>query len=154
MAINASQLRRLIIEPALRAINLYSPAAEELVLGTACQESLCGEYLAQVRGPALGIFQMEPATYRDIWSNFLPSKPSTLAALRELAADATPPPDLMVHDLRFAAAMCRVFYLRVPEGLPAQGDIEGMARYWKKYYNTVKGAGKPEEFVRNWRRFV
>ncbi len=50
--------------------------------------------------------------------------------------------------------MARVHYLRVPEPLPAPGDIEGLARYWKAHFNTPAGAGTPAGFVANWRRYV
>ena len=39
VALDASQLRKLVIQPALSEIELWSPAAEELVLGTAIVES-------------------------------------------------------------------------------------------------------------------
>ena len=60
----ATQLREQVIAPALAKIDLFSPEAVALVLGTACVESQCGEYIKQMgKGPALGIFQIEPATY-------------------------------------------------------------------------------------------
>jgi len=40
-----------------------------LLLATAAIESDCGYYIKQVNGPALGIWQMEPATHDDIWEN-------------------------------------------------------------------------------------
>ena len=39
VALDASQLRTLVIQPALSEIELWSEAAEELVLGTAIVES-------------------------------------------------------------------------------------------------------------------
>lgn len=43
----AVQLKDLVIQPALEKIELYSPEAVALVLGTACVESQCGEFLRQ-----------------------------------------------------------------------------------------------------------
>ena len=40
MALDAKQLRELVIRPALMEIELWSEAAEELVLGTAIVESV------------------------------------------------------------------------------------------------------------------
>ena len=55
------QLKELI-ERVLRKVNLYSDAAVDLLMLTAAQESACGKYIRQLgNGPALGIFQMEPA---------------------------------------------------------------------------------------------
>jgi len=36
--------------------------------------------------------------------------------------------------------------------LPQAGDLAAMAAYWKKFYNTPLGAGKPEQFVAKWRK--
>ena len=51
---------------------LVSQEAENLLMGTAAQESALGEYIRQLgNGPALGIFQMEPETFDDIVRNYL-----------------------------------------------------------------------------------
>lgn len=158
MGINAAQLREYVIRPALEEIGLYSMAAEELVLGTAAHESHCGTYLHQVRGPALGIFQMEPATYRDIWNNWLSGQGELADDLRRMVGapvrEAAPHPDTMIWHLRFAAAMCRVFYRRIKAPLPGPGDLAGQAAYWKKYYNTHLGKGTTDQYASAWRNLV
>jgi hypothetical protein len=169
--IDPTQLRELIVRPALECINLWSPAAEDLVMGTAAVESHCGRYLKQVGGgPALGIFQMEPATHDDIWKNYLrhcvnlagkvaglssEDEESLCTAMRRDASwapwrDYVPDAGEMVWNLAYAAAMARVHYRRSPEPLPAAGDVQGMARLWKKVYNTPAGAGTVEKFIRSW----
>ena len=40
---------------------------------------------------------------------------------------------------------CRLKYWRVPKRMPNTG--EGMAKYWKKYYNTHLGSGHVEDFM-------
>lgn len=72
---NKKQLRDLI-KRVLVALDLHSESAENLLIGTAAQESALGEYIRQLgNGPALGIFQMEPATFKDIVQNYLQYKP-------------------------------------------------------------------------------
>ena len=44
--------------------------------------------------------------------------------------------------------MARIKYWRVPKKLPVENDIEGMAKYWKDYYNTSLGKGTPEKFIK------
>lgn len=61
---------------------------------------------------------------------------------------------VMVYNLRFAAAMCRAHYSRVKEPLPDANDLFELGRYWKKYYNTEKGAGTVDEFVSNYLRYI
>ena len=75
---NPKQLRELVIRPTLHALGMWSQAAEDLMLGTACQESHCGKYIRQVGCSgnigAFGIWQMEIATARDIYDNYLQNK--------------------------------------------------------------------------------
>lgn len=141
-----------VIRPALGAINLYSENAEQLLLGTALQESLL-IYTKQIGGPALGYFQMEPATHDDIWLNFLKYKRDLAQLIVNVAGEA-PDAALLETNHLYAAAMCRAHYLRAPAKLPAYGDVVGMANYWKQYYNTPLGAGKPEEFLDKWHKYV
>ena len=145
-----------VIQPVLKAMDLYSLAAEELLLGTAVQESLDFTYRTQIGGgPAKSYFQMEPATHDDIWNNFLCYK-SALAdkVIATLTApDANKLEELENNDF-YAAAMARVHYYRVPKALPDAGDVTGQARYWKQYYNTVLGKGEVSEYVEKWRLYV
>ena len=56
-----------LIKRVLRGQNLpRKQSAIDLLLGTAAQESAFGTYLRQVNGPALGAFQMEPATFKSV----------------------------------------------------------------------------------------
>ncbi|MBF0455209.1 MAG: hypothetical protein HQL72_10395 [Magnetococcales bacterium] len=128
--------------------------AEALLLGTAAQESALGRYLRQLgSGPALGVFQMEPATYRDIWQNYLAYQPRIVQRLA-VRWPREPEPEEMVTDLLLAAVMCRLHYRRVARALPDEQDVAGLAAYWKRYYNTVLGAGTEAEFRQNWRSHV
>lgn len=153
--INAGQLRTLIIEPVLIQLDLFSPVAVNLLLGTAAQESHMGTYIKQIgKGPALGIYQMEPATYKDIWDNFLKYKPTLEERVSQFAI-MQPDHDEMVGNMYFATAMARVHYWRVRERLPANpNDVAALARYWKRYYNTPLGAGTESEFIANYKKYV
>jgi len=147
------QFRELIIKPALSVVGGFTPAAEQLVLGTALQESRL-EFIKQLGGgPALGLFQMEPATYEDIWNNYLKFRKDLSDKVKTLAAPTTadhPSPNELIGNMWYAAAMCRIHYMRVSDPLPKAGDIPGMAAYWKEFYNTIQGAGTEEEFEENW----
>lgn len=149
--IQISHFRSLVIRPALEAIGLYSPEAAELLLGTALQESaLC--YLKQINGPALGVFQMEPATHDDIHINFLAHRQPLADKVLTLCPD--PHAQVMAGNMLYAAAMARIHYLRVPDALPKVGNLEGQAAYWKQHYNTPKGRGAVDEYIDNWRLFI
>lgn len=152
MTIQAKQLRDYIIRPVLAGIGLYSQAAEDLVFGTAMQESGGLTYIQQLAGgPAVGLYQMEPKTHDDVWQNFL--------AYRTLLADKVSGYKIQVMsvidqlhgNLYYATAMCRVHYYRQPQALPSAGDIAGYARYWKEHYNSAGGAGTVEQYVANYK---
>lgn len=64
------------IRPAFTTLAEGGLAAEELLFGTAIQESLLIHRQQLGGGPALGLFQMETATHN--WNNYLKS-PSELA---------------------------------------------------------------------------
>lgn len=133
----------------LEAAWLDSVSAQDLLLGTAAQESHFGKYVTQMgNGPARGVFQMEGPTYnwiRDKYAKKYPFLHGT--TVDDLAYDSG-------EGLDLAIIMCRLRYFVVPKPLPVAGDIEAYAAYWKKWYNTPLGAGKPEEFVRNYARYV
>ena len=137
------------MRPALQRIGAWSPAAEELVLGTGLQESGF-RYLQQISGPAVGLFQMEPATVRDLW-DYMTARDRT-TVIKELVV----PGEDLVEQLRwnhlYAAALCRMFYLRIPDALPEAGNVAAQARYWKRFYNTTLGKGTELAYRRNWAR--
>lgn len=161
---NPTHLRELVIRPTLQHLQLGGAAAEDLLLGTAAQESGLGASLKQLgKGPALGIYQTEPATHDDIWANFLRYRGDLRDRVIALLAHVNlglPLPvtsqDSLAHQLvwnvAYATAIARLVYLRDPAPLPAAGDVVAMAATWKRVYNTEGGAGTVDEFKRNWGR--
>lgn len=142
--INVQQLRELIIKPALNDLQLYSEDAEELLVFTCAVESMGGTFLKQINGPALGIYQMEPSTYYDIWDNYIYHQASLQLRLTTNFNIGRLPSDFrMVYDLHFATAMARIHYARIPEPLPSSKDILAIWEYYKAYYNTNLGASSP-----------
>jgi len=153
--IDNTQLRECIIKPALSAMQLYSDAAVELLIFTCAVESKGGTYLHQIKGPALGIYQMEPRTYNDIWQNYLRSQPTMLHILgANFDAYRMPSEDRMVYDLLFATAMARLHYLRIRKDLPDAKDIDGIWNYYKEFYNTHEGKSKKERSIKAYEEFI
>jgi len=143
VSIHDRQLRDLI-RRTLADVDLWSSAAENLLLGTCAQESRLGTYIRQLGGPALGIMQIEPATFQWLQGKYCKRFP-------EIATAAAPQ---LEWDLRLSIIMARLRYLVVPSPLPAAGDMHGLAAYWKKYYNTEAGSGTLKEFAENYLRYV
>ena len=87
---------------------------------------------------------MEPATFSDVM-DYITRK----GKIKIFNYGA----EQLVYDLKFATILCRVFYWRFEEPLPHHNDVEGLAKYWKKYYNTQLGSGTEEEFEENFVRY-
>lgn len=143
-------MREHIIRPALQHVGHWSESAEELVLGTGLQESGY-RYVQQLgRGPAVSFWQIEPATAHDVWRWLEATNKSHL--VNDLLVPGEDKIEQLRWNLVYGAALCRMYYRRVPEPLPEPGDIPGMARYWKKFYNTHLGAGTELSYRKNWAR--
>lgn len=142
------QLRKLIIRKT-KEIGLFSDNAVELLMGTCAQESCLGKYRKQSGGgPALGIFQMEPATFKDIYYHVLRFQSFLLQKIKRAAnVNELQPKDLIYND-NLAICMARVHYYRFKETIP--DNLAGWAYYWKKYYNTPAGKGSEENFIKNY----
>jgi hypothetical protein len=152
MALNKAQFKELI-EETLEEIGLCSTDAVNLLLGTAAQESGFGTYIEQLgNGPALGVFQMEPNTFKDHIANYLKYKKGLISKIKQSSNVDFFTPGLLKYNLKFAICMARIHYLRVPSAIPT--DLSGYAKYWKDYYNTYLGAGTEEEFIHNYKKHV
>lgn len=117
-----------------------------MILETACVESNCGEYIKQLKGPACGIFQIEPRTAKDIIDNFIYYRPNLRENYAKLMNGFLSLEQNLCTNLMFQIFMCRVFYLRFAEKIP--DTVEGRAKYWKKYYNTELGKGTVEKYIK------
>lgn len=146
--------RRHIIRPTLQRLRLHSPAAEALLLGTALVESGLEALVQRGGGPALGLYQIEPATHSDLWRSYLAFRPRLAARVLRLAAGLNPSHSQLISNLAYATAMARLVYLRRPSPLPPADDMAALAAYWKAHFNTPAGKGTPEDFVRRAERFL
>lgn len=144
---------RKLVEKTLQDFGYYTPDSVNLILGTIAQESAYGKYRKQLgNGPALGICQMEPATFNDICKNYLKYHPDITERIKSVChINVLSAADMISND-QLAICMCRVHYLRVKYKIPT--SIIRYAAYWKLFYNTRKGKGKMIEFIRNYHLWV
>jgi len=150
-----AQFREHILLPTLSALQMYSKDAEELLVFTCATESNGGSLLVQVKGPALGVFQMEPATYIDIWQNYIKNRSSLLHIIAmNFNVSTIPEATRMIYDLEFATLMARIHYRRFAEALPKANDVDGMWEYYKKYFNTPLGKSTKDKSIADYRRFL
>lgn len=139
-----------LVRPALKVTGLWSMSAEHLIVGTALAESGLDTVKQFNHGPALSFLQIEPATYLDIVKYLNRKSEKKSAILSACYLDVFPQAVCLTWNIRLAILIARMIYWRVPEQLPHSSDIVGLAKYWKNYYNTNKGAGTVEHFVKAW----
>jgi len=155
----AQQLLDCIIKPTLEYMggNYDSKNARMLLLSTAAIESKCGYYIKQVGGPALGIWQMEPATLHDIYDNCDAVVTNETITYKKLDAidlfDATGSETMeagLVVSPMYACAMARLKYSMDSAPLPPYNNIRAVYDYYKRIYNTPLGASTYEKFKQAW----
>lgn len=152
--LDVTQFRTYVVKPVLEYLDMYSPAMENLIVGTALQESRL-TYLRQLgNGPAIGVYQMEPATFADHFNNYLvyhQGLKTKLTGLRTGLYDNDAAE--LAGNLYFATAMAAIHYKRRLKDaiLPAATDIAGLAKIYKKFYNTPLGKATEEQFIQNYK---
>lgn len=157
--LDARQLRDYIVRPVLTYLNLPSSAprgvAERLILGTGAHESSGFRYLHQLgSGPARGLFQMEPATFNDLWERFPPEGPIGMKLRKIAASYPVPLHDQLMSNLSLSVAMCRIHYYVRPFTMPETVTVSDLAAIWKEHYNTRLGKGRVEDFIKNYDQYV
>lgn len=159
--IDKQQLRELIVDTLEHLDEItkgkvpFSSEAVELLMMTAAHESKLGTYIRQLNGPALGIFQMEPATYYDIDDNFLEYRPDldkAVIAMAPMGTATSEAADELAWNLKLQIIMARLHYYRVPESLPK--TPEELAQYAKNYYNTSEGKATAEKYLEDYKKYA
>lgn len=111
---------------------------ERLILLTIVQESGAGAYTRQVRGPARGIVQVEPATEREALAWAKRRQPALYERVKALRVPAR----LDIHEAEYNTAYAIgvayiVYTMRRVD--PSGKNAEALARIYKAKYNTAKG---------------
>lgn len=140
---------RAAIETALDRCDLPSTeSAVRLLLMIAAHESGGFTYCRQGgNGPAIGLFQMEAPTYKHVLE-YLNRTGKFPAVSRQL------PFERMLTDATHAAAIARVYLYTFPEPLPAPEDLDGLAAYAKKYWNTTAGKATEADYKNAFIKYV
>lgn len=153
MSFHPPHLRQLIRDT-LHPVHMWNTDAEELLMGTAAQESHLGRFLFQINGPAIGIFQCEPANHDDIWINYLSFRPYLIDNFDFICGVSEPDLNALRGDLRYQILVARVHYLRIKEKLPSSTDVFAQSFYWDRHYNRNPEKGFPEEYRTNYFKYV
>ena len=139
-----------IVEYSLYRIDCYSDDALALVVRTGMAESGYRALKGYGKGnPAIGFWQIEPATLHDMIDNYLKYRKKYREALQELGMQFKGDDIEMsvMSNLAVQAALCRIHYRRDKDPLPSWDNLEAQGKYWKKVYNTKLGKGTVKHFV-------
>tara|TARA_Y100000310_G_C20422345_1_gene687269 strand:- start:345 stop:809 length:465 start_codon:yes stop_codon:yes gene_type:complete len=139
-----------IVEYALYRINSYSDDALVMVVRTGMAESGYRALKGYGEGnPAIGFWQIEPATMNDMIDNYIGYRSHYKKNLISLGMNFEKDTILSVmSNMAVQAALCRLHYRRDRDPLPSWDDLEGQAKYWKRVYNTVEGRGTVKHFMK------
>ncbi len=111
-------------------------------------ESLRGEFLKQVGGPALGLIGMEPTTHNSTWrhGDSIWSNAYLLGIISKFEYEnkLMPSAQRLLKDLEYNVFMARQRLFMKHEALPA--DIDELSRYLKKHWNSIHGAADEMDY--------
>lgn len=156
------------IDPIIALFNLPAPEnidaddwltlQQNLLAGTAAHESGDFKNRQQIGGgPALGLFEIEPPSLEDLYTNFLAFHADLKAKLDSLQ-DPTAPDTVteLKHNDRYGAGAALLMYWRHAKSIvwPTDpNDIAALGAIYKRYFNG-NGKATPEEFVDDFARWV
>ena len=149
MSFNPKQFREVICCTLADFGEKYSTdAAIELLMMTAAAESDLGSYLYQDDGDAeieqelaLGVFQVESMTFYDVLKRVIQSRYPGFPC--HTFTD-------LITDIRLGIVIARFKYWSIPEALPRADNVRGLARYYKRYYNTPNGKARTGDVIRKY----
>ncbi len=154
MLFAADEFRQLIVRDTLRSIDEWAPAHENLLLGTAAQESRMGLNLKC--GRLLGIYHISPKTHRAVWDKYLLHHPELASRVRGLAGQHSfikDPHSELITNLKYATAIAWLIYRRVEYALPTAEDVPGLARYWQRFFRA-KASGQVADFIASYQHHI
>ena len=136
-----------IIDWTLHELNMHSDDAVKLVYRTGMAETKYKHLIQMGGGPAIGFFQCEPATMRDIIDNYATYRPEIMSKLWALGYDDKDAEMRLMGSIPLQVAFCRLKYRRDKHAIPSSDHMEAQASYWKRVYNTELGKGTVKHFM-------
>lgn len=159
MEIDADEFREYVVQPTLDHLDMWSPLAENLLLGTAAVESSLGSRLHLAHHASLGIYQISPATHCRIWDTFLYNQHDLASKVRGLASQREfllRPHAELATNLSYATAIAWMVYLcatPIHNEPAAANNPRRLAALWQQYYRG-QNCYSPEMFIEHYNQLV
>lgn len=159
------QLRELVIQPALKQVDMYSPSWEEMLIATAAQETLGGYFLKQIEGTAVSIYQYMQIPHDNLIRNYIYNKGElTELGSKFMEACGLSPVvinfryETGIYNLKYASLIARLYWkdLEFRKGIepPDPANLTAIWKLYKEYWNTVLGKATISEFFANYNRYL
>jgi len=120
-------------------------------------ESVNGFYLVQLKGPALGMIQMEPLTHNETWkwgdTIWINALTCEIITQQEFDSKSHPKPDRLIYDLAYNVFMCRQRLFMKKGALPT--GMHELSNYLKNAWNSAYGKAEDYSYVHsynNWNK--
>ena len=158
MGIDANDLRELVIKPYLQGLGEHSGFAENLLLGTAAQESLLGAHCYCPQSKGLGLYRITAEKHQELWDRYLVQFPDLASQQRGLASQQQflkNPHGELISNLIYSTGMAWMIYRRNLIDTNKPVEISTLAQLWAHYFDN--GTGYPrntDEFMQTYRTLV
>lgn len=116
-----------------------------LLLETACVESTFGEIVKQKGGPALGVFQMQPGTFRYLQKSSSQEEKEFMDKFKDSNLGSL---DNLKYNVEFQVATALVLYSSFGVHEKKLQSKSTRAKLYKKHWNTPKGKATPSLFIK------
>jgi hypothetical protein len=149
-----NQFREDILTPTLGALQFHDAELKELLVFTCAVESEGGTYVRQIKGPALGIYQLEPNTFTDLWYNYILRKPDIVNLISlNLGVHRMPELVEIITNLKLATDLCALLYKYRKAQIKSCQPLD-LWEVYKPLYNTDKGGAKLDESIASYYKFT
>lgn len=125
-----------------------------LIIETAATESFFGTKVQQTRGPALGVFQVEPRTSKCLQENFLAFNKKLDTFTNRYVDKKSSEEDNLKYNLPYQIALCIAQYTRYGINKKNLSDKLVRAQIYKKHWNTVNGSGSVVKFFTDSEKYL
>lgn len=143
------------VQDGIRDILVYLGAPKKEIpkwvrlLGLTAQvESHLGYYQRQVRGPARGLFQIEPATEKSIWNDYLKYRKELQVKVQSLKHKGV---GNLQNNIAYTTALVYVLYKWRKTDVNNIKNIDDYWRVYKEKFNTKLGKATYKDFLQKTR---
>lgn len=160
MGISPKELKNYVIRPTLESLGDYSPAAVNLLLGTAACESELGFHIQQGSGLrfGIGIYRIRATTHEYLWDNFLALQPELASKVRGLASQQgflSQPNAELATNLSYSTAIAWLLYKQAGIKIPTKANnTKLLATCWTDYYPSVVKHKQAEDFIERYQQVI